>query len=348
MLNLTLFKKLRNLGYTLPEALAELVDNSIKAKSKNVWIYMYWSDDIGKKSYVMIVDDGEGMDEDELLNKALAFPKEDKIDEGEKDLSKFGLGLKTGSFQHCKAITVITKKNKTLKKTLDCDIGLSDKMPDCIEHKFVKEHLDFFEKQKSGTIILWSGLDRLVSLKSRDRALNFYNEQDKAKKHFKLIYHKFLINNEINIFFGGNEDIHKVKAWDPFYKNNPEGIKLESAEINFYKNGKTLIDPWIIPENLPYNEITNHAKNELQGLYFFRKNRLLSYGGWFELGRDKWSNNDRYNRLRIEIDIPRIDDEHWITIQKYKVIIPEFAIYQLQKHIGLARRKYIEKIRAQL
>ena len=89
MLNLTLFKKLRNLGYTLPEALAELVDNSIKAKSKNVWIYMYWSDDIGKKSYVMIVDDGEGMDEDELLNKALAFPKEDKIDEGEKDLSIF-------------------------------------------------------------------------------------------------------------------------------------------------------------------------------------------------------------------------------------------------------------------
>ena len=58
----------------------------------------------------------------------------------------------------------------------------------------MKLGLDSFEKQKSGTIILWTGLDRLVNLKSRDRALNFYNEQYKAKNHFKLIYHKFLIN----------------------------------------------------------------------------------------------------------------------------------------------------------
>ena len=77
---------------------------------------MYWADDSGKDSFVMVVDDGDGMDEQTLLEKALTLPKEDHIDQGDHDLSMFGLGLKTGSFQHCTSITAITKKNDNLIK----------------------------------------------------------------------------------------------------------------------------------------------------------------------------------------------------------------------------------------
>ena len=38
---------------------------------------MYWSDDAGKNSFIMVIDDGDGMNEDELLNKALTLPKEE-------------------------------------------------------------------------------------------------------------------------------------------------------------------------------------------------------------------------------------------------------------------------------
>ena len=62
-------EKFRSHGYTLQHSLAELADNSITHNAKNIWIYMYWADDHGKNSYVMVSDDGKGMDENELLNK---------------------------------------------------------------------------------------------------------------------------------------------------------------------------------------------------------------------------------------------------------------------------------------
>jgi len=98
-LNLIL-EKLRSHGYTLQQSLAELADNSITHNAKNIWVYMFWSDDAGKDSFIMVVDDGRGMNEDELLNRALAFPKKEHVDQGENDHSVFGVGLKTGSFNH--------------------------------------------------------------------------------------------------------------------------------------------------------------------------------------------------------------------------------------------------------
>ena len=74
-------------------------------------------------------------------------------------------------------------------------------MPSCFNHKFVKKHLNSFEKQNSGTIILWSDLDRISRIRAIDRAANFYSDYDKSRKHFKLIYHKFLLDKKINIYF---------------------------------------------------------------------------------------------------------------------------------------------------
>ena len=137
----SIFKKFRNVGYTLPESLAELADNSITHNAKNIWIYMYWADDAGRDSFVMVVDDGDGMDEKTLLEKALTLPKEDHIDQGDHDLSMFGIGLKTGSFQHCTSITAVTKKNNNLtKKTLNFN-KITNEMPSCMEHRFIQSHL---------------------------------------------------------------------------------------------------------------------------------------------------------------------------------------------------------------
>jgi len=340
-------EKSRSRGYTLQHSLAELADNSITHDAKNVWVYMYWSDDKGKNSFVMVVDDGNGMNEDELMNKALTIPKKEHEDQGGKDLSVFGLGLKTGSFNHCRSITVITKKDKLIKKTLNLSKGITDEMPSCIDCKFVRKHLKNFENQKSGTIILWSDLDRISMLRPIERGPNFYDDCDKSKKHFKLIYHKYLLENKINLYFNGTDDVNKTKTFDPFYKNNQKTIILPGTEISFLKGGGTILKPYIIPNDTG-NENLNLSKNDLQGLYFFRKNRVIDFGGWFGIGEKQadrfWSSNDRFNRLRIEIEIPAETSKDWITTYKNKVNIPLYAVNKLRKSLIKTRKDYLEKI----
>ena len=340
-------EKTRSQGYTLQQSLAELADNSITHNAKNIWTYMYWSDDSGKNSFIMVVDDGNGMDENELINKALAIPKKEHVDQGEKDHSVYGLGLKTGSFNHCKSITVITKKNKLLRKTLSLKDGITDEMPSSINHKFIVKHLDKFTNQKSGTIILWSELDRISKFRAVDRGPNFYDDCDKAKKHFKIIYHKYLLNNQINLYFNGTETHNKTKAFDPFYKNDSNTIKLENSEISFLKGGKTILRPYIIPADTG-KENLGKSKNDLQGLYFLRKNRVIDFGGWFGLGEKNtdrfWSSSEKFNRLRIEVEIPIETSRDWITHSKNKVNIPDYAASKMRKSLIKIRKDYLEKI----
>ena len=343
----TILERLRSHGYTLPQSLAELADNSITHNAKNVWVYMFWSDDTGKNSFVMVVDDGNGMSEDELLNRALTFPDQENIDKGENNHSVFGAGLKTGSFNHCRSITIITKKNKLLKKTLNFKDGITNDMPSCINHRFIKSHLEKFEKKESGTIILWTDLDRIAKLRAVDRGPNFYDDCDKSKKHFKLVYHKYLLEKKVNLYFNGTDEINRTKAFDPFYKSNSETIKLPDSEISFLKGGSTTLRPYIIPIDTG-KENLGKSKNDLQGLYFLRNNRVIDYGGWFDLGEknvDKiWASNERYNRLRIEVTVPIETSKDWITTDKTKVIIPGYAESKIRKSLVQIRKDYLEKI----
>lgn len=342
-----ILRKIRSRGYTLEQSLAELADNSITYNAKNIWTYMYWSDDQGKDSFIMVIDDGDGMNKDVLLNRALNIPKDEHVDKGENDHSVYGLGLKAGSFNHCTSITVITKKDELIKKTLNLKDGVTDNMPSCIEHKFVKKHLEDLNSKKSGTIILWSDLDNLAKLRASERGPNFYEDCDKAKKHFKLIYHKYLLENKINLFFNGTEDVNKTKKFDPFYKDNPNTIILPGSKISFLKGGTTKITPYIIPIDTT-NENLGKTRNELQGLYFLRKNRVIDYGGWFGLGEknaDKfWGINERFNRLRIEIEIPIETSKDWITNSKNQVNIPGYAYSKIRKCLIQIRKDYLEKI----
>jgi hypothetical protein len=342
-----ILRKYRSRGYTLEQSLAELADNSITHNAKNIWTYMYWSDDQGKDSFIMVVDDGDGMSKDELLNRALNIPKDEHVDKGENDHSVYGLGLKAGSFNHCTSITIITKKDELIKKTLNLKDGITDNMPSCIEHKFVKKHLEDLNSSKSGSIVLWSDLDNLTKLRASERGPNFYEDCDKTKKHFKLIYHKYLLENKINLFFNGTEEVNKTKKFDPFYKDNPNTIILPGSEISFLKGGTSKITPYIIPIDTT-DENLGKSRNELQGLYFSRKNRVIDYGGWFGLGEknaDKfWGTSERFNRLRIEIEIPIETSKDWITDSKNQVNIPGYAYSKIRKCLIQIRKDYLEKV----
>ena len=53
----------RAIGYNLEAAVADIIDNSISANAKNIWFNSEWQ---GGNSFITILDDGCGMNHEEL------------------------------------------------------------------------------------------------------------------------------------------------------------------------------------------------------------------------------------------------------------------------------------------
>src|SRR4029453_17651250 len=98
-----LMTSLRDIGYDLPSAIADLVDNSIDAGARAIWVDVCRK---GPESFVRIADDGSGMSE-RVLDEAMRYGSRRMY--SERQLGKYGLGLKTASLSHCRRLTVATR-----------------------------------------------------------------------------------------------------------------------------------------------------------------------------------------------------------------------------------------------
>src|SRR5690348_1281227 len=88
----SLTASMRDLGYSLETAVADLIDNSISADARDVSIYC----DISSSSPVLVIaDDGRGMTEEEVIEAMRHGSTSPRKERGPKDLGRFGLGLKT-------------------------------------------------------------------------------------------------------------------------------------------------------------------------------------------------------------------------------------------------------------
>ena len=72
--DLGMFESIRDMGYSVENAIADLIDNSLAAKSTQIHVDIVF--DKGN-SYIRIEDNGTGMDRDRL-NDALTFGKKIK------------------------------------------------------------------------------------------------------------------------------------------------------------------------------------------------------------------------------------------------------------------------------
>src|SRR5437868_6367146 len=94
-----LIKSLRDLGYDLQAAIADLVDNSIAAEATKVQVETHWE---GDDSWIRITDDGIGMTLGELREAMRFGTRRDYFDD---DLGRFGLGLKAASLSQSSHLT---------------------------------------------------------------------------------------------------------------------------------------------------------------------------------------------------------------------------------------------------
>ena len=79
---------LRDIGYELPQAIADIVDNSIEAAATEVYVDLVFD---GADSWIRIADNGEGMDTG-TITESLRIGSDRAYEED--DLGKFGFGLK--------------------------------------------------------------------------------------------------------------------------------------------------------------------------------------------------------------------------------------------------------------
>ena len=92
-------------NYDLAGALADLIDNSIKAQASEISISCNFNNG---EPEVRIRDNGYGMSGPELhraMRPACSHPDDERSPD---DLGRFGWGLKSASFSQCKKLTVIS------------------------------------------------------------------------------------------------------------------------------------------------------------------------------------------------------------------------------------------------
>ncbi len=168
------FESMRDVGYTMETALADIVDNSLTARATTIDIFA----DVDPDFTVSVVDNGHGMTRDELF-EAMTYASRDPRDAREKsDLGRFGLGLKLASLSQCRKLTVVTRKEgqtsagiwdqSHIDRTKEWDLLLPDD-PMSVPYA---DRLG-----ESGTVVLWRDIDTLEEVGDRQSAGQEFNRK---------------------------------------------------------------------------------------------------------------------------------------------------------------------------
>lgn len=343
----SLVESLRDIGYSLESAVADIIDNSITALAKNIHIHF----DQYPSFKIAIVDDGSGMDYDELIN-AMKIGNKNPLDERDKnDLGRFGLGLKTASFSQSRKLTVISRKNGTVNGTiwdLDFIAQTNDWTLKILNDAEIRNAYKYEQLLKDGTLVIWENNDRIIdNTLENKREDASYEKIDNTRKHLELVFHRYLEGEsnkikKVNMFIN-NEPL---VAFDPFNKKNIATQLLQDDIIPI--DGKSIkIQPYILPHHskvskkeYEYYERGDYLKN--QGFYVYRNARLLVHGTWFRIIPQK----ELYKLARIQIDLPNDLDHIWkIDVKKSHAsppaIIKERLKHIIDKIVGKSTRVYI-------
>lgn len=321
----SLSESMRDIGYSLETAIADIIDNSIFAAASCVEI---WVDFNSGKPVLGITDNGRGMNREKLIEAMRHGSAHPRSQRASDDLGRFGLGLKTASFSQCRQLTVITREQgKEAGAVWDLDIISSqDEWILGILSKKEIESTPFIDKLgNNGTLVLWQKLDRLCDGELTGVKQDvLYEKIAAAEKHLALVYHRFLSgeirNRKLDILING----HEVEPFDPFCLNN-KATQLLQEEIVRIDGWEIRIQPYILPhhskltskEHDYYQNRSEFVGN--QGVYVYRNNRLMAWGNWFGLV----PKGEATKLARVRIDFPNALDEHWtIDIKKSRASPP--------------------------
>jgi hypothetical protein len=308
---------MRDIGYSLESALADIVDNSISAGAGTIHIHV---DSSQSHCRIGIIDDGCGMSKDELRESMRLGSRNPLEARAELDLGRFGLGLKTASFSQCRRLTVVARKaGETSVAIWDLDY-VAEKDSWALQMPETEIGIPFADRLGSeGVLVLWEQLDRAFEQKGSASALkDLVRRIDEARAHLELVFHRFLSGEKglsrVNILMNNRA----LEPFDPFHSDHPATMKREPEVVRLGAQRIT-IQAFTLPyhrnvttaEYEKYAGPAGYVKN--QGFYLYRSKRLIIHGTWFGLARQM----ELTKLARVRIDMPNDLDSSWkIDVKK--------------------------------
>ncbi len=334
---LALLESNRNLGYSIEEAVADLIDNSITAEATKIVLKLDWNE--GAPIF-KLQDNGKGMSEEKLIESFRLGSLEHR---SPKDLGRFGFGMKTASLSQARELIVISKRqnDNVYARSLDLNfIASNDRkwnLKHCSPSEF-KDEFDTLNKEMQGTIICWKSWDRSPPTKE-----SFISLITRIGNYASVCFHRFLADG-IQIY--SHDEL--LKPINPIPKDSQ---KYSEVPLNNHEHSKQtayiLKHPkfWeqeydFLPQINSYKLFNGFAAQ--QGIYIYRCNRLLNpNGGW--LGVIKPINSSKL--ARVTIDYPNSADNLWsLDITKTNASIPYEFKREIERLVENTKLESVSKI----
>jgi hypothetical protein len=359
---LGLFKILARAGHSLPSAVADLVDNSLSHGAREIDI-TFPNPNVGGR-WMCIRDDGTGMTPAGLRD-AMKIGHQREYDDG--DLGKFGYGLKGAAWSQADRLTVVSKAagNETTTLTWDKEHLAKTRRWSLLNDPAAPEHASAVDIGDSGTAVLLTQM-RPSMEPSRGKAGSPYAQELAAiRSHLELVFHRYLEGKA-----RGREKIVIRLNGDVLRANNPMGHPLTKEydqhriELPGSASDKTAalyVRAYVTPNEAEFDEYIkdlppleqrverdrhtlNGRANDAQGLYFYRLDRLIKWGGW----EDIFAKDEHTKLIRVAVDFDRLADEQLqVDISKQLIRLPFAIIKPLEDLIksprAAARLRYNKK-----
>lgn len=321
----TLIESTRAIGYTLEAAIADIVDNSISASASCTDIFFFPIGD----SYIAILDDGDGMNADEL-EKAMRYGSQNPNEKRDaNDLGRFGLGLKTASLSQCRTLTVVSKQKEHIEaRCWDVDHVIESHdwsllIFDSEEEINSIPRISELKQLDSGTLVVWQNLDRL-KVGEIDFSRSMAKKMDDVRAHISLVFHRYISGEPGLKRMQIRMNNSPVEPAEPFLARR--NTQVMADEVLNIEGSKVLVRPYILPHvsNLSNDEIValggKEGLRKHQGFYVYRNKRLLVWGTWFRMMHQA----DLSKLARVQVDIPNELDDLWtLDIKKSTAMPPE-------------------------
>lgn len=371
------YQSMRNNDFSPEAAIAEVVDNSIEAESKNIKIKILQKIPPGKikpRPYTIVFgDDGIGMDK-KTIQYALQVGWSSRYN-SRKGIGRFGVGMTYGAISVCEFIEIYSRQKggNWLYTNLDIEDRPDNQEPGIepiIEREPPKEFLSLVGD--IGTLVIWKNIDRIGPDFDVDELKHWLGRTYRKFIGERIIKNKKIEknNNVRNIFVGVNgEELTKITAFDPMYVI-PEQFHVlpenETAEIKDdqeyecdvhevdappkgEKKGNIIIRTSLTPKSWRKKQRESGRSKENnarwvwdnEGISFLRAGREVAYKRIPNFGAERIT-HDRFWSCEIEFD-PVLD--HQFSVKNIKVgANPRYDLKEkLEKELGPKIRKF-EKI----
>ena len=332
----SLLESIRSVGYSLKEAISDLIDNSISANASSIRVIINLEDD----GEFHLIDNGDGMDHQKLVSSFRLGSTNPKTTREENDLGRFGMGMKTASLSQCRSVTVTSKQNNCIvSRTLDLDEVSKQKKWVIGEKEIHSEIVKQLDDLEHGTIISWEKIDQ-IGISEEEH----YNLLIDLENYISLCFHRFMERTNKRVSFYLNDSKEPIQPVSPVVEGSQVFSEIAIDRVDSKMKAITIPIRKENRVNSLFNslELFNGVENQ-QGIYIYRSDRLLCFGGW--LGIVKPNNSYKLCRVIIDFKNDYSSDKVWsIDIKKTKADIPFEYRQEIKNFVKKAQLDSAKKI----